>query len=120
MGLGFFLFPYLFAVSVQAVSICPAGFENLCKIGPDSNPNLFGNIVQILIVIAIALSLIFLARGGIRWIMSGGDKAKIEQARSAIIAAIIGLLVSLLAYFIVNMVLSMVGANITTLNIPHL
>lgn len=117
---GLFLFPSLFFVSAQ--SPCPAGFENLCNIKFDGNSNFFGNIIQILIVIALVLSVIFLIIGGIRWIMSGGDKGKVEQAKSAVIAAIIGLLISLLAYFIVNFILSMLGGNINlgNLKIPRL
>lgn len=118
--IGFFLFPSLFFVSAQ--SPCPAGFENLCKIKIEDNPNIVGSIVQLLIIIAITLSVIFLIIGGIRWIMSGGDKAKVEQAKSAVTAAIVGLLLSLLAYGIVNVVLYLMGGDLdlNNLTIPRL
>lgn len=100
--------------------ICPDGFKSLC-FDFGSNPNFFGSILQILIVIAIVLSLIFLIKGGIAWAMSGGDKGKVEQAKSAVMAAIIGLLISLLAYFIVNLIVSAWGGlNLSNLNIPRL
>lgn len=120
---GFFVFFSSFpAVIYAAQSPCPAGWESLCNIGPTSNPGIVGNIVQVLFIIAIALSVIFLIWGGIRWIMSGGDKGKVEAARSTIMAAIIGLFVSLLAYFIVNLVVSMLGGGVDlkSLNIPRL
>ncbi len=117
LSVEFFLSACLFPVTAQTPQVCPGGFENLCKITIQDNPNIFGNIVQILIVIAIVLSIIFLIIGGIRWIMSGGDKGKMEQARSTIIAAIIGLVVSLLAYFIVTLVVSMLAGEIDLKNI---
>jgi hypothetical protein len=106
--LEFFLLPSFFpALAV----VCPSGFTTLCDISLDKKPNLFGNIVQGLLVFAIVLSVIFLVWGGIRWIMSGGDKGKVEQARSTVIAAIVGLIISLLAFFIVNLVLSLFGIS---------
>jgi len=69
LGIGFFLSPYLYFVNA-ANDICPVGFENLC-IKVEDNPNIIGNIIQILIVIAVIVSLIYLIMGGIRWIMSG-------------------------------------------------
>lgn len=122
LGIWFLLSPYLFSVGAQAQQICPPGFENLCKLDIKNDPNFFGKIIQILIVIAIVFSVVFLIYGGIRWIMSGGDKAKIEQAKSTIIAAIIGLIISILAYFIVTSVVYMLAGNIDlkTLKIPRL
>ncbi len=100
---------------------CPDDFQNLCKIGPDQNPNFFSNIIAVLFIIAIIISLIFLIWGGIRWIMSEGDKAKIDQARSTIIAAIIGLVISLLGYFIVTLIVSLfTGQSALELSIPKL
>ena len=61
-----------------------------------------GNLINILLVLAVILALIFLIWGGIRWIMSGGDKQKIEQARSAIIGAIVGLVLAFLSFLILN------------------
>jgi len=69
----FFLFP------VFAFAQCPQGYENLCRLGPDSNPNLFGQIVQFLIIIAIVVSVVFLIWGGITWITSGGDKGRLSR-----------------------------------------
>lgn len=123
LGLGYFLFPYLFpAAAAQATDVCPGGFENLCKIDPAQNPNFFGGVVQIMIVIAIVVSVIFVIIGGIRWIMSGGDKAKVEQAKSTLTAAIVGLVISILGYFIVNLVASMLMGNLDlkSMKIPRL
>lgn len=104
-------------IPAYANNLCPPGFESLCKIDMGNNPNFIGNIVQFLMILAISLSVIFLVLGGIKWIMSGGDKGKVEQARSAIIASIIGLVISLLAYFIVSVVVTMLTGR-PDLNLP--
>lgn len=116
-SIGYFFSPYLFSVIAQAQDPCPPGFENLCKIKLEDNPDIFGNIVQALIVIAIIVSLVFLIIGGIRWIMSGGEKGKVEQAKATITAAITGLVFSLLAYAIVNFVVFQLTGNLTLNNL---
>ena len=114
---------FIVAAPAYATSICPKGsnFGNLCNIKPDQAGNVIGAVVQILLIIAIISSLFFLIWGGVRWITSGGDKGKVDSARSTLVAAIIGLVISLLAFFILNLVLVVVtGQGISTLKIPTL
>ncbi len=95
------LFLLSFAPTSYAAGICPPGqFANLCNLTFDGA--LVGKLINILLVLAVILALIFLIWGGIRWIMSGGDKQKIEQARSAIIGAIVGLVLAFLSFLILN------------------
>jgi hypothetical protein len=79
---------------------------------PD-NPRVFVNfLISLLFTIAIVISLIFLIWGGIRWILSGGDRMKVEDARITIISAIIGLIVTFASYFLFNLALSYVNLNL--------
>ncbi len=55
-----------------------------------------------LLIAAVIIALFFLLYGGGNYIMSQGDKTKIESARRTIIFAIVGLLVVLLSFFIVS------------------
>jgi len=48
--------------------------------------------LKIFFVAAGIIALIFLFRGSISWITSGGDKEKIEKARQTLTNAVIGLL----------------------------
>ncbi len=78
-------------------------------------------IINSLIVIGVIASLIFLLWGGLRWIISGGDKGKVDAARSTIVAAIVGLVVVILAYVIVNTVLTIVtGSGLSGFTLPTL
>lgn len=74
-----------------------------------------------LIVIGVIASLLFLLWGGLRWILSGGDKGKVDAARSTIVAAIVGLVIVILAYVIINTVLTIVtGSGLSGFNLPSL
>lgn len=68
--------------------------------------------IQIMIIIAIILSLVFLVLGGLQWTSSGGDKGKIAGARSKITFALVGLIVALSAFFIVNIFGTFFGVNL--------
>ncbi len=59
-------------------------------------------LLNLLIVAAILLSLLFLIWGGIDWITSGGDKQKLQSARHKIIFALVGLVIVFASFFIIN------------------
>lgn len=94
--------------------------DTLCSVDATKTGDVISNIIIALFVIAAVLALVFLVWGGIKWILSGGDKTKVEAARSTIIAAIIGLIIVFLSYFILQIVLGLFGINITDLQIPNL
>lgn len=64
------------------------------------------------LIFGILLALIFITYAGIQWIMSGGDKTKVEAARGRIIYAIVGLVIMLLAYFIVKLIGGFFNVNL--------
>jgi hypothetical protein len=74
-------------------------------------------ILIVLIAVAVLASIIFLVWGGIKWITSGGDKTKVDAARSTIVAAVIGLIVTLLAFVILNVVVNILGVGNTIFDI---
>jgi hypothetical protein len=102
--------------------LCPPGsFTSLCNINPANAGGFVSTFVQYLLIFAILASLFFLIWGAIRYIMGGGDKGKIDQARGTIISAIIGLIVSLVAFFILNLILYFfTGQGVTNMQIPTL
>ena len=78
-------------------------------------------VITILLILAVVVALFFLVWGGVRWTMSGGDQAKVQAARSSIIAAIVGLVIAFLAFFIVSFVLSFfTGQGLGNFAIPTL
>ena len=95
------------------VNLCPkwasGGFQKLCTLDPGDLGPIIQNLITILFIIATIAALFFLIFGGIRWITSGGDKAKLEESRNIIVAAVIGLVLTFLSYFILNLILRFFG-----------
>ena len=74
----------------------------------------FTTIVNILLFIIGAVSVIMLIIGGIRYTVSNGDQSAVTSAKNTILYAIIGLVVAFLAYALVNWVLDQLLTNTTT------
>lgn len=72
--------------------------------------SVFTTIVNVLLFIIGAISVIMLIIGGVRYTLSGGDSGNVTAAKNTILYAIIGLVVAFLAYAIVNWVLGSVSA----------
>ena len=93
----------------RTVSLCPdpkAGgsgdFNALCNV--TFGGNLIGTVITLIFIVAIVIALFYLIWGGIKWLLSGGDKGKVDAARSHIVAAIVGLVIIFLSYFILSVV----------------
>ncbi|MBI4038914.1 hypothetical protein HY384_03065 [Candidatus Daviesbacteria bacterium] len=68
-------------------------------------------IVDSLFLIASFLAVAYLMYGGIRWITSRGDKAGVEAARKHIIAAIVGVVVVAGAFFLMQLLFTILDAD---------
>jgi len=105
-------------VNPCATSGVTSQFSNLCNLNANSIGPLVGAAVAFILVAAALIALFFLIWGGVRWIMSAGDKAKVDSARQTITAAIIGLIIAFLAFFILSLALSFFGLSLTNLKLP--
>ena len=85
-------------------------------IGPDLT---LEQVIQILlntaIVFAAVVAVFFLIVNGYKYMTSGGDTAKTEEAQKGLGNAIIGLVICISAALIVNFVLSLFGIDIRDL-----
>lgn len=103
--------PAFAATPIPSILISPP--ESIGGVNVGIN-QLISFVINAIIVLGIVLSLIFLLYGGVRWILSGGDKGKVDAARSTIVASIVGLIIVILAYVIINAVLQVfTGKNLT-------
>lgn len=78
--------------------------------------------IKLLVIGAAVLFFIWLVLGGVKWITSGGDKGKTEEARQQITAALVGLVVVFSAWAIAQLVNLLFGINLFALEIqaiPH-
>ena len=78
-----------------------AGGENQTTLGQQIQ-----NVINVLLFIIGAVSVIMIILGGIRYVLSNGDSSQITAAKNTILYAVIGLIVALLAYAIVNFVVT--------------
>lgn len=116
-GLAFFGF--VFAATKNSVNLSPGGeFNGLANI------SLIGSvpvILQVIMIVAAIVALIFLIIGGIKWITSGGDKTAVEAARNTITSALIGLLIVFAAWAIIKLIEYFFGITIISgLTVPQL
>ena len=95
-------------------------FSNLCNLQGDKLGSIIGAIVTFLLILIAVVALFFLIYGGLRWVTSGGDKGKVDDARKTVIAAIVGLVIAFLSFFILNVVLSFFGLSLNSLQLPTL
>ena len=72
--------------------------------------SIFTTIVNILLFIIGAVSVIMLIIGGIKYTVSGGDSGQVTSAKNTILYAIIGLVIAFLAFAVVNWVLGRLTA----------
>lgn len=68
--------------------------------------------LTLLLIFVIVLALFVIIYSGIQWIISGGDKQKVEQARGRLTFAIIGLLVAFFSFLIVNFIGNLFGLTL--------
>lgn len=73
---------------------------------------IINNIFTIVFIIAALAVLFMLILGAFQWITSGGDKEAVGKARSRITHALIGLAVLALAFFIIQIVGSILGVPV--------
>ncbi len=119
------LAPATFASSHRFIQTCPKQAGNnltkLCEYDLAQVGKVIRTGITLMFITAMILALVFLVYGGIKWITSGGDKAKLEGARSTIIASIVGLILVFSSYFILNVVLQIFGfQSISKFTIPTL
>lgn len=120
----------LFAVPALALSVVGAGVISTSALASSSNDDLtidsgaksakgdgvstdlfgsegiFKTIVNVLLFIIGAISVIMLIIGGIRYTVSGGDSSAVTAAKNTILYAVVGIVVAILAYAIVNFVIT--------------
>ena len=109
------------AIDGSIASAQITGIENVIQGGLDSvksddmpedidgDEGVFKVVVNVLLFIVGAISVIMLIFGGIRYTTSGGDQGSVTSAKNTVMYAVIGIIVSILAYAIVNFVVGAIS-----------
>ncbi len=70
------------------------------------------NILNLLVVIVVIAAVIYLIINGLKFVTSGGDAGKAQEAQKGITYAIIGIVVAVAAGLVVNFILNKLSTNI--------
>lgn len=98
-------------VSVYAEDICSSGANDEVKaaagcFGNDNAlPDVIVGILNSVIAISGLIAVIFIIIGGINYMTSSGDGAKLEKAKKTILYAAIGIIICAVAFALVNFVI---------------
>lgn len=80
--------------------------------------NIVSGFIQLILVVAGLAFFFILVIGGVKWILSGGDKAQTEGARNQITAALVGLVIVFSAWAIAQLIQAFFGVDILNLTLP--
>jgi len=95
----------------------PPEFSNLKYL---TIPKIFPPIINLIIVISVVLFLFSFLLGGIKMIISGGNKEKMQEAQRHLINAIIGIIIVFTTWAIISLIEQMFGVSLTTLELPRI
>lgn len=88
-------------------ALCKDKATNNVTDGPLVGPNgIITKATQIIVIFTGVAAVIMIMIGGIRFVISGGDPAKVNSAKNAIIFALVGVVVAAVAQVIVSFVFS--------------
>lgn len=78
---------------------------------------LLPNAITLLLIVAGVVLLFILIIGGIRYMLSGGDKAQAEAARGQLTSALIGIVLVFSAFAIINLIGIFFGINLINIDL---
>ena len=109
---------YLAVEFKDTINFAPAGeFEGLSKLLPS---DIISSLITLVLVVAGIAFFFMLVIGGVRWIVSGGDKGQTEAARSQITAALVGLVIVFSAWAIIGIISAVFGVNLLKIDLSLL
>ena len=98
------------ALAIGTYNISPPG--NVPSGGLGSNgTNVINMGIYLLFTAGIVLGIFFIVYSGVQWVMSGGDKQKLQNARSRLIYSIVGLIVIAASFLIISTIIMLLGGN---------
>jgi hypothetical protein len=118
----FGIIPVAFAQGNANPCTSLGSFSTLCNLTSNDFGLVVSTALNIILIFTIILSVFYFLYGGVRWIISRGDKEKVEDARNHIVASLVGLILAFLAFFIVNIAFGFFfpGKSLKDLSLPTL
>ena len=101
----------------QTVDLKPTANSGFAALGTLTPEKLIPMLIKLLLIVAALVFFFMLVLGGIKWILSGGDKGKTEEARNQITSALVGLVIVFSAWAIAGLIKAFFGVDILNLNL---
>jgi hypothetical protein len=101
----------------KIIDLNPKG-DDFSLLGTLTAGGIVSALIRIVLIIAALVFFFILVIGGIRWIMSGGDKAGTEAARAQITNALVGLVIVFAAWAIIQMLEIFFGIDLLEFTLP--
>ncbi len=79
----------------------PTVIQPIFGMAGDFGQNILVFGVYVMIAVVIVLALVFIIWGGISWVISGGEKTKLQSARNTVRFALLGLIIERTAFSLV-------------------
>lgn len=92
--------------------------KRLGGVGVDSVGRLISALFNVALLVAAIFVFGMLILGGYGWLTAGGDKSKVEEARTRITNALIGLAIVASAWALINIVAQFFGVDINNIQLP--
>lgn len=106
LGLGLAVVPAADAACSSAKDCITSGVDSAGSSGaPSDVDGLIKTVVNILLFLLGAVSVIMIIIGGFKYVTSQGDSSSLTSAKNTILYAVVGLVVAIAAFAIVNFVL---------------
>lgn len=94
--------------------LAQAGIENVDNVATLKGlEGIFENVISVALGLGAIALFIMLLMGGVKYITSGGDPKRIEEARKALTYAILGMVLLASAYLILRFIGIFTGADIS-------
>lgn len=112
----YFLYSTFLAQGTPSGGVQSDVLEAIGNLFPSSDVSLGGQrtlggliffVIQILLIVAASITVIFLIVGGFQYVAARGNEEATEKAKKTITGSIIGLVVIVLAYAIVSIVIAL-------------
>jgi hypothetical protein len=118
----FSIIPTAFAEANANPCVSLGQFSSLCNLTSNDFGLVVSTAINVVLILAVIISVFYFMHGGIMWIFSRGDKEKVEGARNQIVASLVGLIIAFLAFFIVNIAFGFFfpGKSLKDLSLPTL
>lgn len=96
---------------VYAAGVNTTATDPLANSGLNTLKDVFGLIINVVLGVGIALTIIYLILGGIKYVMSQGDPKNTQVAREWLTNAVIGFIVVIGAFVIRTIVANVLGGG---------